>query len=48
MNRRLLLSVALIAVLYCLSLVLAKPICGVGFAPSLGPGLGWSCVANSP
>jgi hypothetical protein len=48
MNRRLLLSVALIAVLYCLALVLAKPICEAGFAPSLGPPLGWSCVANSP
>lgn len=46
MNRRLLLSVALIAVLFCLWLVLTKPICGDGFAASLNPRLGWGCVAD--
>jgi hypothetical protein len=46
MNPRLLLSVALIAVLFCFWVVLTKPICGNGFAASLGPRLDWTCVAN--
>ena len=48
MNRRLLLSVALIAVLFCLSLVLTKPICRDGLAASLDRRLDWSCVAGNP
>jgi hypothetical protein len=46
MNRRLLLSVALIAVLFCFWIILTRPICGGGFAASLGPRLNWSCVAD--
>jgi hypothetical protein len=48
MNRRLLLGMALIVVLFCLSLVLTKPICRDGFSASLGPRLDWSCVADNP
>jgi hypothetical protein len=48
MNPRLLLSLALIAVLFCIWLVLTRPICGPGFAASLGPRLDWSCVADNP
>jgi hypothetical protein len=46
MNRRLLLSVALIAVLFGFWLVATRPMCRDGFAVSLGPRLDWSCVAD--
>jgi hypothetical protein len=46
MNRRLLLSVALIAVLFCFWLVATRPVCRDGFAASLGPRLDWTCVAG--
>ena len=47
-NRRLLLSVALIAVLLSLSLLLTRPICREGFVASLDTRSGWSCVADNP
>jgi len=46
MNPRLLLSVALIAVLFCFWIVLAKPVCGDGLAASLGRHFAWTCVAD--
>jgi hypothetical protein len=46
MNRRLLLSVALIAVLVCVWLALTRPVCQDGFAASLGPRWDWTCVAK--
>ena len=48
MNRRLFLSVALIAVLLCFWLVVSRPICRDGFAASLGGRSGWTCVADAP
>jgi hypothetical protein len=48
MNPRLLLSVALIAVLLCFWLVMTKPMCRDGFAASLGAHSGWTCVADAP
>ncbi len=47
MNRRLWLSIALIAVLFCLWVVLTKPICQDGLAASLGTHSGWTCVAST-
>lgn len=47
-NRRLLLSVGLIAVLFCFWLVMTRPICRDGFAASLGARWGWTCVADAP
>jgi hypothetical protein len=47
MNRRLWLSIALIAVLFCFWLVLSKPICQDGLAASLGTRSGWTCAANA-
>ena len=47
-NRRLLLSVGLIAVLFCFWLVMTRPICRDGFAASLGSRSGWTCVADAP
>jgi hypothetical protein len=46
MNPRLWLSVALIAVVFCFWLVMAKPVCRDGFAASFGTRSGWTCVAN--
>lgn len=46
MNRRLAFSIGLIAVLFCLWLVLAKPICRDGLIASLRTGFGWACVAT--
>jgi hypothetical protein len=37
---------ALIAVLFCFWIVLTRPICGNGFAASLGTRLVWTCVAD--
>ena len=48
MNRRLLLSVALVAVLFCFWIVLTRPKCVDGFAASLGVRFGWTCVADNP
>jgi hypothetical protein len=47
MGKRLWFGVALIAVLFCFWLVLAKPICRDGFAATLGTRSGWTCVANN-
>ena len=46
MSRRLLLGMALIAALFCFWIVLTRPICGNGFAASLGTRLVWTCVAD--
>jgi hypothetical protein len=46
MNQRLWFSVALIAVLFCLWLVLSKPMCRDGLAASFGTRSGWICVAD--
>jgi hypothetical protein len=48
MNRRLLLSVALVAVLFCFWIVLTRPKCVDGFAASLGVRFAWPCVADNP
>jgi hypothetical protein len=47
MNRRLWFSIALIAVVFCFWIVLAKPICQDGLSASLGTRSGWTCVANA-
>ncbi|MDB5611091.1 MAG: hypothetical protein JWP25_7991 [Bradyrhizobium sp.] len=46
MNLRLGFGIALIAVLFCLWLVLTKPICGDGFTASFVTRTGWTCVHN--
>jgi hypothetical protein len=46
MNRRLLFSIALIAVLIAFWLALTKPICGDRFTASLESRSGWTCVAK--
>jgi hypothetical protein len=46
MNQRLWFSVALIAVVFCLWLVLSKPMCRDGLAASFGTRSGWTCVAD--
>jgi hypothetical protein len=35
----------LVAVLFGYWLMMSKPLCLTGFAPSLGPRLVWNCVA---
>ena len=43
MKLRLGFSVALVAVLFVIWIVLAKPSCLEGYSPSLGRDLHWSC-----
>jgi hypothetical protein len=46
MNRRLVFSMALIAVLLGFWLVMSRPMCRDGLAASLDARLGWTCVAD--
>lgn len=48
MNSRLPFSVALVAVLICLWLVMTMPMCQEGFVASLGRRLNWTCVPDNP
>jgi hypothetical protein len=48
MYTRIIFSVALIAALFCFWLFSSKPMCRDGEIASLGPRLGWTCVATSP
>jgi len=47
MNLRIGFSIALVAVLFCLWILLTKPICGIGFKASFGARLGWTCVSDN-
>jgi len=44
MKTRILLSTALIAVLFVFWLIMSKPACRSGEAASLGPRLEWTCL----
>jgi hypothetical protein len=46
MKLRLGFGVALVVVLFGLWLAFAKPTCLVGYSPSLGRNLSWTCAAD--